>query len=57
MDTNEGGRIEVSCQPRGGGAIGRITVDNRAKLNVLDSQLTGELGREKPRQGPLCLAT
>jgi enoyl-CoA hydratase/carnithine racemase len=43
MATGANGRIEVSWEARGGGAVARITVDNRAKLNVLDSRLIGEL--------------
>ena len=43
MDTSDGGRIEVARQARGGGTVARITVDNRAKLNVLGSRLIGEL--------------
>jgi len=42
MAAGANGRIEVSWQARGGGAVARITVDNRAKLNVLDSRLIGE---------------
>ncbi len=41
--TNGGGRIEVVRQARAGGLVVRITLDNRAKLNVLDSRLIGEL--------------
>ena len=43
MATSRGGRIEVARELRAGGAVARITVDNRAKLNVLGSRLIGEL--------------
>ena len=43
MDTSGGGRIEVVRQARADGLVAWITVDNRAKLNVLGSRLIGEL--------------
>jgi hypothetical protein len=43
MDTGEDGRIEVAREARADGLVARVTVDNRAKLNVLDSRLIGEL--------------
>ena len=43
METSANGRIEVSWEARSGGAVAWIAVDNRAKLNVLDSRLIGEL--------------
>jgi enoyl-CoA hydratase/carnithine racemase len=45
MDTGENGRIEVAREARADGLVARITLDNRAKLNVLDSRLIGELRR------------
>ena len=43
MGTSDGGRIEVARQARAGGSVAWVTVDNRAKLNVLGSPLIGEL--------------
>ena len=43
MNADEDGRIEVAREARDGGAVARVTLDNRAKLNVLDSRLIGEL--------------
>ena len=43
MNTVEGGRIEIAREARGGGAVARVAVDNRAKLNVVGSRLIGEL--------------
>ena len=43
MDTSDGGRIEVARQARAGGLVAWVTIDNRAKLNVLGSRLIGEL--------------
>ena len=40
---SDGGRIEVAREARGGGAVARIMVDNRAKLNVLGRRLISEL--------------
>ncbi len=44
MGTSGGGRIDIVRQARADGLVAQITVDNRAKLNVLDSRLIGELG-------------
>ncbi len=47
MSADDGGRIEVERETRegsgGGGLVVRVTVDNKAKLNVLGSRLTREL--------------
>ena len=43
METREGGRVEIARQARAGGLVARVTLGNRAKLNVLDSRLIGEL--------------
>jgi enoyl-CoA hydratase/carnithine racemase len=43
MDTSDGGRIEVVRQARAGGLVAWVTVDNRAKLNLLGGRLIGEL--------------
>ena len=47
MNTSNGGRIEVAREMRAGtgasGLVARITVDNRAKINVLDSRLIAKL--------------
>ena len=51
MNADDGGRIEVVRETRdgagsstgGGGLVVRVTVDNKAKLNVLGSRLTREL--------------
>ena len=37
-----GARVDVRLDPRAGGSIAYLTVDNRAKLNTLDSALMGE---------------
>ncbi len=43
MNASDGGRIEVARQVRAGGLVAWVTIDNRAKLNVLGSTLTGAL--------------
>jgi enoyl-CoA hydratase/carnithine racemase len=43
MDTSEDGRIEVAREARADGLVAWVTLDNRAKLNVLDSRLTDAL--------------
>ncbi|MHA1152650.1 MAG: enoyl-CoA hydratase [Alphaproteobacteria bacterium] len=43
METREGGRIEIARRVRSDGLVAWVTVDNQAKLNVLDSRLIGEL--------------
>jgi hypothetical protein len=40
VNASDGGRIEVARQARAGGLVAWVTVDNRAKLNVLGSALT-----------------
>ena len=43
MTHGDGGRIEVAPETRAGGQVAWVTLDNRAKLNLLDSRLIGEL--------------
>ncbi|MGN6573722.1 MAG: enoyl-CoA hydratase [Pseudolabrys sp.] len=38
-----GGRVDVTVAPREGGAVARLTIDNRAKLNTLDSALMRDI--------------
>ena len=35
----EGGSVEVRLEARPGGLIARVTIDNQAKLNTLNSSL------------------
>ncbi len=43
MNASDGGRIEIAQETRAGGQVAWVTLDNRTKLNVLDSRLIGEL--------------
>ncbi len=45
MGSGEAARIRVARERREAGVVARLTVDNQAKLNVLDSRLTDALRR------------